>query len=66
MEEYPIGKPDKAVKVGSQLSLMQKTKLVSFFCENSDIFAWSHENMPGISPSVIVHKLNVDPNFKPM
>jgi hypothetical protein len=22
--------------------------------------------MPGISPSVMVHKLNADPNFKPM
>jgi hypothetical protein len=48
------------------LSSTQKKKLVSFLCENSDVVAWSYENIPGISPLVIVHKLNVDPKFKPM
>jgi hypothetical protein len=30
------------------------------------VFAWSHEDMPGISPEEIVHVLNVDPNMKPV
>ncbi|KAJ9557123.1 hypothetical protein OSB04_011737 [Centaurea solstitialis] len=34
--------------------------------EHSDCFAWSHEDMVGIDPNVISHKLNVDPNFKPI
>ncbi|KAJ9544140.1 hypothetical protein OSB04_023847 [Centaurea solstitialis] len=34
--------------------------------EHSDCFAWSHEDMVGIDPSVISHKLNVDPTFKPI
>ncbi|KAJ9566630.1 hypothetical protein OSB04_002596, partial [Centaurea solstitialis] len=29
-------------------------------------FAWSHEDMVGIDPSIISHKLNVDPTFKPI
>ena len=28
------------------------------------MFAWSHEDMPGISPEVIVHILNVNPDMK--
>lgn len=28
------------------------------------MFAWSHEDMSGIDPSVIVHKLNVDPGHR--
>ncbi|XP_059658486.1 uncharacterized protein LOC132304783 [Cornus florida] len=34
--------------------------------KNVDVFAWSHSNMPGISPSVSYHSLNVDPNVKPV
>ncbi|KAJ9547608.1 hypothetical protein OSB04_020151 [Centaurea solstitialis] len=31
-----------------------------------DCFAWSHEDMAGIDPDIISHKLNVDPTFKPI
>ncbi|KAJ9542681.1 hypothetical protein OSB04_029187 [Centaurea solstitialis] len=34
--------------------------------EHSGCFAWSHEDMVGIDPSIISHKLNVDPTFKPI
>ncbi|KAJ9552165.1 hypothetical protein OSB04_016210 [Centaurea solstitialis] len=34
--------------------------------EHSDCFAWSHEDMVGIDPDIISHKLNVDPSFKPI
>jgi hypothetical protein len=50
------------VLVGSQLRQRVKEDLVAFLRRNSDVFAWSHEYMPGIDPSVIVHKLNVDQN----
>ena len=39
---------------------------MDFLKENMDIFAWSHEDMLGIDPSVIVHRLNVDPTHKPV
>jgi len=31
-----------------------------------DVFAWSHEEMSGINPSVITHHLNVYPSSKPV
>jgi len=54
------------VSIGSQLPQLVKEDLVAFLKHNSDVFAWSHEDMPGIDPSVIVHKLNVEPSHRPV
>ena len=43
-----------------------KEQLISFLQENADCFAWTHEDMVGIDPNVISHKLNVDSTFKPI
>ena len=40
--------------------------LTTFLKANQDVFAWSHEDMPRIDPSTIVHKLNVSPSFPPI
>jgi hypothetical protein len=64
LEEFLIGELDKKVRVGSHLDPRIKKELVSFHQENNDVFTWSHEDMQGIAPSVIVHKLNADPSYK--
>ena len=33
---------------------------------NQDVFVWNHEDIPGIDPSVIVHRLNVNPTSSPI
>ena len=33
---------------------------------NQDVFAQSHDDMPRIDPSVIVHRLNVNPTSSPI
>jgi len=43
-----------------------KTQLVAFLWSNIDVFAWSHEDMLGIHPSIMVHKLNVDLDYRPV
>ncbi|RYE03027.1 MAG: hypothetical protein EOP33_09865, partial [Rickettsiaceae bacterium] len=53
-------KPDQVVKIGAQLPLAIKTQLASFLREFKDVFAWTHADMPGIDPDVIVHRLNDD------
>ena len=40
--------------------------LIQFLRKSIDVFAWSHDNMPGIDPSVITHRLNVYPFSKPV
>ena len=56
----------KTTRIGTTLSPEMRTKLIEFLKENLDVFAWSHEDMPGISPKIIQHKLNVNPERKPV
>ena len=58
--ELVDGEPMKTTRIGMTISTDIKKKLVQLLKENLDIFAWSHENMPGISTEIIQHKLNVD------
>jgi ribonuclease HI len=64
--EVAIGGPDRTVKIGSQLPEGLKTDLSEFLKKNADVFAWSHEDMPGIDPAIISHRLNIDPAAKPV
>ena len=43
-----------------------KQDLVKFLRRSTNVFAWSHEDMPGIDPSVITHRLNVSSFYKPI
>ena len=58
--------PTKTTRVRTTLSTEMGRRLVQFFKENLDVFAWSHEDMPGISIEIIQHKLNVDLEKKPV
>ena len=64
--ELVEGNADKTTKIRTTLSPEMRTRLIKFLKGNLDVFAWSHEDMPGISPEVIQHRLNVDPNRKPV
>ncbi|XP_050248773.1 uncharacterized protein LOC126696026 [Quercus robur] len=68
LEEVELveGKTTKTTRIGTTLSLEIRLMLVQFLKENLDVFAWSHEDMLGISPKVIKHKLNVNPDKKPV
>ena len=64
--ELVDGEPMKTTKVRTTMSSNTKKKLVQFLKENLDIFAYNHEDMLGISPEIIQHKLDVDPDKKPV
>ena len=51
--------------IGMQADPSVCKELALFLKKNWDVFAWSHKSMPGISPNIIVHKLNVCPSFPP-
>ncbi|KAM1074977.1 hypothetical protein ACFX1X_020166 [Malus domestica] len=54
------------VKIDTTLSRPIRLALISFLQENTEVFAWSYEDMPGISPDIICHRLNIDPKTKPV
>ena len=57
---------ERTTKIGTLASLAVRQVLTAFLRSNRDVFAWTHEDMPGIDPSVIVHRLNVSPSFPPI
>ena len=67
LENIPLDEsnPERRTRVGADLEKKNKKDLIQFLKKNTDVFAWSHEDMPGIDPSVITHRLNVCPPFKP-
>ena len=56
--------PERAFWIGSSLHPHEKTLLKHFLSENSDVFAWSPTDMPGIDPEVICHKLSIKTDAK--
>ena len=59
-------RPGRTTRMGTLASPTVHQDLANFLRKNQDIFAWSHEDMPGIDPSVIVHRLNVNPDSSPV
>ena len=66
MIELVEGDPTKMTQVGTSLNLQTKKEIINFLRSNLDVFAWSHEDMSGIATDIIQHRLNVDPEKKPI
>ena len=58
--------PERYTRVGMDMEKKTKQDVVQFLKKSIDVFAWSHEDMPGIDPSVISHHLNVCHSTKPI
>ena len=52
--------------IGSKLAEDLKSLLTQFLRQNRDVFAWKQVDMGGIDPTVITHRLNTSPSFKPV
>ncbi|XP_052297280.1 uncharacterized protein LOC127902413 [Citrus sinensis] len=61
LEEVLVSKnnPSRVVKIRSGLGEAIKGELVKCLQSHADIFAWSHEDMPGIDRGVACHKLAI-------
>ena len=60
------GETVRTTRIRTTLSPEIRTRLIQFLKENLNVFAWSHEDMPIISTKVIQHRLNLDPEKKPV
>ena len=57
---------EQTTRMGTLASQPIRQALASFLKTNQDVFAWNHEDMLEIDPSVIVHRLNVNPASPPI
>jgi hypothetical protein len=67
LEEINIGMPDdpRPVFISKHLSTKSKEEYKKFLSKNRDVFAWSYEEMPGLDPSVVMHRLVMQKNYPP-
>ena len=56
--------PEHLIFIGSKLAEDVRSSLVYFLEQNMEVFAWKQEDMGGVDPTVITHRLNVNPSFK--
>ena len=67
LEPIPLDDdPEYLAYIGSQLVEDLKSPLTHFLRQNKDVFAWKQADMGGIDPTVITHRMNVSPSFKPV
>ena len=59
-------KPSCVVKINKGLKKELAQQFAKFLSLKQDVFAWTHTNMVGIHPEVISHRLNINPQAKPM
>ncbi|XP_074559865.1 uncharacterized protein LOC141815896 [Curcuma longa] len=61
--------PDRweaAVQVAAELPFELKQELAECLRRNQDVFAWDPANLTGVSPDVVMHRLNVLPGARPI
>ena len=56
----------KMVKISKNMFEKERGKFIALLKEYNDVFAWSYQEMPSLSLNLVVHKLKVDPNAKPV
>ncbi|XP_070022101.1 uncharacterized protein [Nicotiana sylvestris] len=53
-------------KISVHLELQVKDEIIKTLFEYKDVFAWSYDDMLGLSTDLVVHKLPTDPTFPPV
>lgn len=58
--------PDQTIQVGPDIVGKVRERLYSLLRNNSEVFAWSPDDMTGVPRQIAEHRLNVSPNMKPV
>ena len=57
---------ERLVKISRSLFEEERRKLITLLREYMDVFAWSYQEIPVLSPNLVTHNLKVDPDAKPV
>jgi len=61
-----VGNEKKEVKVGTGMTIPICDELVALLRDYQDIFAWSYQDMPGLNPGILQHRLPLNPGCSPV
>jgi len=67
VEHVPLEeeRPERTVQLGRDVTNLDRKSLLSLLREYRDVFAFGCEENPSISPTIMEHRLNVDPLHRP-
>ena len=54
------------MKIGTEISAKTRRDLIELLQEFKDVFAWSYQDMPGLSIDIVVHRLPIREDCKPV
>ncbi|KAA3487091.1 hypothetical protein EPI10_030944 [Gossypium australe] len=54
------------VKIGARITAKTRRNLIELLHEFKDVFAWSYQDMPGLSTDIAVHRLPIREECKPV
>ena len=57
---------ERKSRIGTELNASMEAQLTKCLRRNKYVFAWTTEDLTGIDPKVMVHKLQVDPRARPV
>ncbi|WKA00388.1 hypothetical protein VitviT2T_018743 [Vitis vinifera] len=56
----------RELRIESDLSTDERDSLIQLLRSYLDVFAWSYEDMPGLDPSIVQHRLPLLPHARPV
>ncbi|RVW24537.1 hypothetical protein CK203_090895 [Vitis vinifera] len=64
--DFDTADQPRELRIGSDLSADERDILIQLLRAYLDIFAWSYEDMPGLDPSIVQHRLPLLPHARPV
>ncbi|RDX65529.1 hypothetical protein CR513_55807, partial [Mucuna pruriens] len=67
LKEIQLGfRPEQTTKIGTTMNPEGEDLLVTFLKANHDVFAWSAQDMRGMDPDFMCHRLSIEQGAKPV
>ena len=64
--DFETSDQSRELKIGSSLSLDERSRLIDLLRSYLDVFSWSYEDMPGLNPFIVQHHLPIRPHVRPV
>ncbi|RDY11317.1 Retrovirus-related Pol polyprotein from transposon 17.6, partial [Mucuna pruriens] len=67
LKEIQLGcRPEQTTKIRTAMNHEEEDLLVAFLKANHDVFTWSAQDMPGVDPDFMCHRLSIEQGAKPV
>ncbi|RVW59853.1 Retrovirus-related Pol polyprotein from transposon 17.6 [Vitis vinifera] len=64
--DFAASDQPREIRIASSLSPDERSRLIDLHRSYLDVFAWSYEDMPGLNPSIVQHRLPILPHARPV